>query len=125
MGDELEIRRLLAEYCQLCDDGDFAALTERFAPDGSFVFGESISTGRDELRRWFEVSQTPERRGKHLTVNVVVDVDGDRADVVSDFLFLMVREGAVTPLITGRYHDDLRRVDGRWLFQRREATSMA
>src|SRR5260370_31310854 len=39
VADELAIRRTLAAYCQLCDDGYFAELAVQFAPDGTFAIG--------------------------------------------------------------------------------------
>jgi len=121
---DLEIRRTLSAYCHLCDDGEFDRLAEQFAPDGSFVFAGEIVTGRTALVQWFERSQTPKRRGKHLTTNTIVDLLGDRAHAVSDFVFLRMTEAGITPAIAGRYLDDLRRVDGRWLIERREAAVM-
>jgi uncharacterized protein (TIGR02246 family) len=118
------IATLLAEYCHLCDDGDFEGLADRFTDDGTFVFGDRTMTGRNALIRWFERTQSPERRGKHLTSNVAVTIDGDRATVVSDYVFLTKVDGRPTPLIAGRYDDDLVRVDGRWRFRQRVATVM-
>jgi hypothetical protein len=119
-----EIRRTLSAYCHFCDDGEFERLAEQFAADGSFVFGDEVVTGRPALVQWFESSQSPRRRGKHLTTNTIVDLVGDRAHAVSDYLFIRVTEGGVKPAIAGRYVDDLRHVDGRWLIERREATVM-
>jgi len=69
--------------------------------------------------------QPPERRGRHLTMNPVVDIDGDAARVVSDFLFFGRDPGApidAPPELryVGRYHDDLVRSDLGWQFRRRE-----
>ncbi len=122
--DELQIRRALAEYCQLCDDGDFDALLARFTPDATFCFGARIVQGRAALRSWFEVTQSPARRGKHITANALVDVDGDRAEVRSDFVFLTLTDRVLRPLVTGRYRDEFRRIDGVWLIGRREATTL-
>jgi 3-phenylpropionate/cinnamic acid dioxygenase small subunit len=125
VADELQIHRLLAEYCHLCDDGEFDALVERFTVDGSFVLGDQATQGRKALRGWYETVQPPERRGKHVTVNAVVDVDGDRAAVVSDFVVLAFSNGTLTPIVAGRYRDELHRVDGRWRFHVRAVTMMA
>lgn len=124
--DQLAISRVLAEYCQLCDDGDFIALVERFTPDGEFVFGRRSATGRPALVEWFERTQTPELRGKHLTTNSLIDVaaDGDHAAVSSDFLFTQISDNAITLALAGRYRDAFVRVDGRWLIERREAVPM-
>jgi hypothetical protein len=124
--DELAIRRALAIYCHLCDDGDFAGLVDQFTPDGSFSYQGEVVSGQEQLRAWFESKQPPERRGKHLTTNTVVDVHGDRADAASDFVFLRLSEGSAVPeiAIAGRYRDALHRSGERWLFARREVHVM-
>ena len=119
--DELALQRLLAEYCHRIDRGDFTALAELFTVDGSFAWGDDVPTGRADLATWFEGRQPPHRRGKHVSVNPVVDIDGDRADVVSDYLFVRWIKGALTIETAGRYVDRCARVDGRWLIERRDA----
>jgi uncharacterized protein (TIGR02246 family) len=119
--DDLAIRRLLAEYCHLADDGDYAGLADQFTDDGVFVFGDRVTTGRAAIQTWL-AALPAERRGKHLTTNSVVDIDGAVARVVSDFVFFVKSGEAVVPELVGRYHDDLRRDnDGGWRFHRREA----
>ena len=122
LADELGVRRTLAAYCQHLDDGDFAGVSQQFAPDGAITFGDrGGADGRAEIEAWFTEGYTPERRGKHLTVNTIIELDGDRATARSDFAFLGFVDGDLRPLFAGRYHDDLVRGDGRWLIQRRTA----
>jgi hypothetical protein len=123
--DEVAIRRTLSAYCHLCDDGDFRALSEQFTSTGSFGFGKQVVTGHDEIRAWFERNQSPEHRGKHLTLNTIIDVAGDHARAVSDFVFLRLVDGVPVPALAGRYVDDLVRVGDRWVFQRRVAEAMS
>jgi SnoaL-like domain len=122
--DELAVERTLAAYCHLCDDGDFARLVELFTPDGSVAFGREVVTGRDALMIWFANRQPPERRGKHLTMNIIVDIDGNRAEAVSDYVFLRLVDGAVIPAIAGRYRDRLGRDGNRWVIERRDIEIM-
>ena len=124
MNNERDIARVLAEYCHCCDGGDFDALVGRFVDDGEFIFAGRVVRGRDELRSWFEKTQSPERRGKHVTANTIIDVDGDRAVAMSDFVFLTKADGRLVPLITGSYHDELRRDGGRWRITRRTASTL-
>lgn len=117
---ELGVRRTLALYCQYLDDGRLADLVDLFAPDGSFVRGEDVRTGRAELLRFFEDRQgLPEQRGRHWTLNTVVDVAGDTARAISDFVFLRLVDGNPTPVLAGRYHDDFICMGDRWRFARR------
>ena len=124
IADESEIRRTIAAYCHLIDDGDFRRLAEEFTPDGSFAFGEQVATGRDALVAWFAKNQPPHRRGKHITTNIIVDIDGDRASARSDFLFLRRIDGVVATEAAGRYRDTFVRTDGRWMIQRRDTELM-
>jgi hypothetical protein len=119
---ELEIRRVLAAYCHHCDDARFAELLGLFAPDGCFVRGTMKVAGHAALREYFESRQgRPEQRGRHLTLNTEIDIDADQARALSDFVYLKFVDGRITPIIAGRYRDDLVRMqDGRWRFARRE-----
>lgn len=117
--DELLIRQTLARFCLLIDDGKFDELTEWFTDDGTVVVRGTSFAGKHAIRDWATSSNPPHKRGKHLTTNIVVDVDGDRADAAADFLFLNFVDGQVNPAFVGRYTDQLVKVDGRWLFQRR------
>jgi hypothetical protein len=123
--DELAIIRTLAEYCMRCDDGDFASLVDLFTADGALGYSESEARGRAALLAFFESSQgLPEQRGKHITANFVIDLDGDGATARSDFVFYRFVDGVFTPAIGGRYHDELVRDDGQWRFARREIRRM-
>ena len=122
---ERKIHRTLAAYCQLVDDGEFGRLAEQFAPDGCFSYAGEDITGRDALERWFAKMQPPRRRGKHLTMNAIADVAGDRADVLSDYLFLRVIDGQVQIDTAGRYRDVFVRTGDEWLILRREVEPMA
>src|SRR6516225_8373351 len=105
IADELGIRRTLAAYCQHLDDGDFGALAHQFTADGTIQFEDrNGATGRAEIEAWFAESSTPERRGRHLTVNTIIVLDGE-----------------LRPLFAGRYHDDFVRDEGRWLIRQRTA----
>ena len=117
--DELRLHRLLSEYCQRIDDADFGAVASLFTEDGSFTFGAETATGRAALAEWFAANQPPHRRGKHLSANPIVDVEGDRADVSSDFAFVRFIRGALTTEVVGRYVDRCVRVDGTWLIATR------
>ena len=122
IADELGIRRTLAAYCQHLDDGDFGALAHQFTADGTIQFEDrNGATGRAEIEAWFAETSAPGRRGRHLTVNTIIELDGDQATVRSDFAFLGFLHGELRPLFAGRYHDDFVRDEGRWLIRQRTA----
>ena len=123
--DELAIHRVLARYCHTIDDGAFDEFETLWADDAEFALRGDVTRGRDAIRDAIEAMQPPERRGRHLTMNSVVDLDGDAAHVVSDFLFFgrdpgAPAEGTADLRYLGRYHDDFVRTDAGWQFRRRE-----
>ena len=87
--DELDIRRVIADYCLFVDDGDFRRLLECFTTDAEFIFAGRSRVGHDVLLRFFEATGAPEQRGKHMVANTVIDVDagGVTARSMSDFVF--------------------------------------
>jgi hypothetical protein len=118
--DELAIRRTIAEYCHRVDDGRFVELVDLFAPDAELVYGTISPRGADELLAFFRERQArPEQRGRHLTLNTVVDVGAGTATALSDYVQLVAMDGALVPVRAGRYRDELVHHDGRWRFWRR------
>ncbi|MCM3886204.1 nuclear transport factor 2 family protein [Frankia sp. R82] len=121
VADELAIRDTLSRYCHLLDDGKLADVVALFTPDAVFAFGAE-HRGAAELTAFFEKSQgTAEQRGRHVTVNTVVEIDGDSAVAVSDFLYFGLGSPAPEPRLIGRYTDTLARDGDRWRIARRDA----
>lgn len=117
---DTEVRRTLAAYCQTVDDGRFDDFAELWAPDAVLRVLDDEFRGRDAIRSWIERSQPPEKRGRHLTVNVLVTVEAtDRATAASDFVFLGRGDGGWRIGVVGRYVDELVPLDGRWAFASR------
>jgi 3-phenylpropionate/cinnamic acid dioxygenase small subunit len=121
MTEEDGIRRTLAEYCQLLDDGRFDDWAEVFAADATFMPLGNVVTGREAIRAWaYETFPDLDRIGRHLTINPIVDVDGETAVAKSDVLMLRPSPEGPRPVLVGEYHDRLVREGGRWRFARRE-----
>jgi 3-phenylpropionate/cinnamic acid dioxygenase small subunit len=116
------VRRTLAEYCQLCDEGRFDEWAELFTADARFAVMGRVYVGREAIKAFIEAGQPPERRGKHLCANPVIDIDpgGTRARVVTDYVFVGRSGGAFAITSVGRYHDTMVEVGGRWRFETRE-----
>lgn len=120
------VRRTLAEYCQLCDDGRFDEWAELFTADARFAVMGRVHVGRDAVKAFIEAGQPPERRGKHLCANPVIEIDegGRRARAVTDYVFIGRVDGAFAITSVGRYHDTLVEEGGRWRFETREIVFM-
>jgi len=117
--DITAIHQLYSAYCLAADDGDGAAYSSCFTPDGSVGgMGRPVS-GHERLAKLgagFSVT-TPGVR--HVVVNVHADGDGDEAQGRAYLIAYAAGAGGSKLLTTGRYRDRLRRIDGRWLFAER------
>ena len=121
MDDERAIRRLMTRYCHLVDDGAFERLTPLWTDDAELALRGETATGPAAIVTKIAERQTPELRGIHVSANVIIDVEGDTARAVSDFVF-MRREGGPDPIVKfiGRYIDRFERTPDGWKFRRRE-----
>lgn len=118
------MRAVLAGYCQCCDDGRFEEWAQLFAEDAVVEVLGNRHVGRGAARAFIEAAQPPEARGKHLTLNSLIEVsDGEpaTASAVSDFAWLAKRPEGFAVTQAGRYEDTFRcDRDGRWRFTSRK-----
>jgi len=125
--DRARIRELTARYNRCFDDGAPEGFPATFTEDRAMeIDGGPTTRGREALAEM--VRRTPYGI-VHVTVDAIVEVDGDRA--VQDVTLLVVnRPSADTPpekrrsrlQRTGRYHDELVRTPDGWRFQHRIAS---
>lgn len=80
--EDLEaIKQLKARYCEVCDDEhDPDRITDLFTEDGVWLAkGIGEAKGREEIRALFQRFQKTIRFSQHMTMNPVIEVDGDTA----------------------------------------------
>jgi 3-phenylpropionate/cinnamic acid dioxygenase small subunit len=123
--DREAIRELLAAYCFALDECRFEEFGALFAADAEWGPQRIPQKARGPAEIAALAAsivpvpgEGPKRR--HLTTNILIRLDGDRAEVKSNFL--MVRESASGPLlaIAGTYLDQLVRSPAGWRFRHRE-----
>lgn len=116
------VKATLAAYAHALDDGRVDDVVALFCADGAIDLpGMGLHSGTDELRAAY-AKWVPRMPQRHLVVNTAVGEWSDEAAVaVSDVVFLLKRDDAWAVQLVGRYHDELRRVDGEWRFARRRA----
>jgi uncharacterized protein (TIGR02246 family) len=118
--DRDEIRQLIARYCHLVDTHQTQAWVSLFSEDALLVIGDRRTQGHDALTALCNglVALYEKQPMRHVVDNVVVDVDGDVATAQS---YLQIVSPGSPPVFmqSGRYHDQLRRADGRWVFTER------
>ena len=121
--DHEAIATVVARYCHLLDDGRWDEFALLWAEDAEFVLQGQATHGRAAIRDAIAATQPPERRGRHLAVNLEIALDGATATHVCDFMFwARNKEGRATLMFLGRYDDALVRTADGWQFARREIT---
>jgi len=120
--DKDAIRELLARYCFLLDGyrlDEFAAL---FTADGEWISRNGTAKGPAEIEkllRGMVPEPAPGRRRKHFTANIIVDLAGDSATVISNFLVVRDSEAGPAIAVAGTYDDIVVRTGQGWKFKSR------
>jgi 3-phenylpropionate/cinnamic acid dioxygenase small subunit len=119
------IENLIATYAELVDDGDFAGVGTLLA--GAVFTGSAGSVrGRDAIEKTLRdnliVYEDGTPRTKHVTTNIVIEVDEQAGTAVARSYFTALQalpDMALQPIVSGRYHDRFERRDGQWRFVER------
>lgn len=135
--DRAEIDDLLARYLFAMDYNDFDTYGETFTEDGTLEFARGAVTGRDNIKAaakgfkeaiagiYVDVDGRPAVL-RHILCHSAIRVEGDRA-WHTGMWFETANDGPrneagrLTPTwgTFGIYEDELRRVDGAWMFSYR------
>jgi uncharacterized protein (TIGR02246 family) len=117
-----EIRRLIATYAIAYDDKDWDTFAELWTDDAAFtVEGQGAWEGKQALLEFLTNCLPADYDGKHMNSPSLIEVgpDGQSATARTDVVWITQ---AFENQIVARYNDQLVRVDGRWLFRRRDET---
>jgi ketosteroid isomerase-like protein len=129
------IRQLFARFSHALDLGDAGGLAECFTQDGVLATTlpeeglGGVHEGRAAIREFGgRAHQFNAARVRHSAVNTIIEGDGQGARASSSVLISRDygppnASGHITYselVTTAMFHDELVRVDGRWLFARRE-----
>jgi hypothetical protein len=125
MDNLLQIQDLYARYAWALDDRRDEEWLECFTDKGSVessLFGRY--EGREDLRRFLAKYQSAfnTMQLRHLNSNLVIDISGDRAEGRCYLVLYSSRRGRADINAIGIYRDQLRQIDGRWLFASRQVT---
>lgn len=122
LADRFAIRELTALYNDAIDDGRLDDYLTTFVPDGVLeVVGLGRAQGAEQILPMVEPISPV---AVHLTLDAVVEVDGDTA--TQRCRFLLGRRSPdrtdFTIVTSGRYRDRLVRTPAGWRFLERQAT---
>ena len=121
--DKDAIREVIAAYCHALDACRFADVARLFADDGRWTTDYGEAKGRAAIERMLRgivpvKGEGPQR--KHYITNIIIQVNGDSADSISDYLVVRESGPDLIPVMGGTYKDKWVRQDGTWRFQRKE-----
>jgi hypothetical protein len=116
--EKLAIQELCARYCQTIDSQDCAGWADCFTDNGVFEFDGWALRGRAALAEYAEVHARV-MRCRHLTLNCLYEVRGDRATGRSTTVVTLATKGGYKILGQGAYEDQLVKEGGQWRIARR------
>lgn len=118
------VQAATAEYAQSLDAGQVDEVVALFTVDGVFEITGSggPAEGADALREAFG-GFLGEKPLRHVMINTLVgEWNSIEASATSDLLVLARGDAGWALEMVGKYQDELRLVDGRWLFHSRKLT---
>jgi SnoaL-like domain len=117
------IEDLVLSYCMTMDDHEWGAFSDLFAEDAVFVVNGVPFEGVKTLVEFIAGGLPDDYICKHLCTAPLVDLDegGLRATGQVDVLWVAQN---YQNTILGRYRDEYVKRDGRWLFNRREESTI-
>jgi hypothetical protein len=115
-------------YAECVDAADFDGIGALFARGRLTTRGMSGAiVGADAVRDLYTGTNRVHPDGtlmtRHLTTNVIVDIDEERYEATARSSFVVFQATPTVPLqpiVAGRYRDRFRRIDGEWWFDERE-----
>jgi uncharacterized protein (TIGR02246 family) len=118
-----EIADVIARYAIAYDDHDWEAFGELWTTDAAFVVNGAAFEGLPVMLRFLTTCLPDDYYGKHICAPSLIELgpDGTTATAQTDVLWIAQN---FENSIIGRYDDTFVKRDGRWLFARREETSI-
>jgi hypothetical protein len=120
--DREQIRELYARYAYTIDYGPYEDWVKCFTEDGVFEsprFGRHA--GHQALMNFTDIyrGSNGDAKVRHMMSNVTFQIKGNEATGGCYLTYYHCKNGRAILEAIGRYEDELRKVDGKWLFARR------
>jgi hypothetical protein len=120
--DKDAIRELMARYCFLLDGYRLTEFAALFTADGEWISRNGNAAGPEgieNLLRGLVPEPAPGNRRKHFTANIIIELSGDTATAISNFLVVRDSEAGPVIAVAGTYDDTVVRTPGGWKFKSR------
>ncbi len=130
--DRAEIEDLMARYLFAIDYADWDAYVGTFAPDGELTFASGTSKGREAIRKavtsfatrigeFYHTADGKPAKLRHVILQSSIRVEGSHAWARSLWLEMANHGPNDEPKIGtyGLYEDEMVKIDGQWLFAKR------
>jgi uncharacterized protein (TIGR02246 family) len=122
--DILAIQQLAASYNHAVDSGDGPGFAGTFTSDGILEAGGNTIKGQDALAEFATNVPSGLPCPRHVATNLLIEGSGDEASLRA-YVHVYILKGeppTATVATSGRYEDQLLRIDGEWRFARRVFT---
>ena len=116
--DKHAIEELIARYNQSLDGGDYAQWVACWADDAVLDGIGKLLTGKAQIQAFADQYESTTR--SRINGLNLYTVTGDKATSSSYLQLVSATDKGVKIIFTGRYEDDLKRVNGQWQFARRK-----
>ena len=113
------IRTLVSRYAWYAALADAAEMVKLFAPQGVLEQPDGVKTGSAQIEAYFR--QLPAGYIAPVVSNFIIEFPDD--DTASGTCKMITMHVGAKPGLTGWYEDRYKRLDGRWLFERRKWTT--
>jgi uncharacterized protein (TIGR02246 family) len=118
-----EIRALISRYAIHFDDKDWDAFGSLWAEDAGFVANGIAFEGREAMLEFLTTCLPDDYSGKHMNSPPLIEVasDGETATAKTDVVWIT---HDFENTIVARYDDTFVKRDGKWLFLRRDESTV-
>jgi uncharacterized protein (TIGR02246 family) len=130
--DRAQIEDLMARYLFAIDYFDWDAYVATFAPDGELTFASGTSKGREAIRKavtafstrigeFYHTEDGKPAKLRHIILQTSIRVEGDHGWARSVWMEMANHGPKDEPKIGtyGLYEDEMQKIDGQWLFTKR------
>lgn len=114
--DTLKIQQLFARYSDAITRKDPETFGSCWSEDGYWLLLGNEYRGRETIVEAYTNSVAGADFILHLASAPLISIDGDKARVRSQVQEIIHFSGGGAMLILGNYNDELRKIDGQWLF---------